>query len=62
MRQRDDLIFPMYEFMTRVANVRTQMERRELDVMMITSPQNIFYTNGFRDYRLRLFSDLDRSD
>ncbi len=58
MRQRDDLIFPMYEFMTRVANVRTQMERRELDVMMITSPQNIFYLTGFETTGYASFQTL----
>ena len=58
MRQRDDLIFPMYEFMTRIANVRREMERRELDVMMITSPQNIFYLTGFETTGYASFQTL----
>ena len=48
----------MYEFMTRLANVRTEMERRELDVMMITSPQNIFYLTGFETTGYASFQTL----
>lgn len=58
MRHRDDLIFPMDEFRTRLANVRSEMERRELDVMMITSPQNIFYLTGFETTGYASFQTL----
>ena len=47
MRQRDDLVFPMHEFERRLAEVRGRMEARGVEVMLVTTPENITYLSGF---------------
>ena len=45
---RQDLIFPMKEFKQRVERVRKKMQAQELDAIMITTPENIFYLTGYQ--------------
>jgi Xaa-Pro dipeptidase len=47
MRHRNDLPFPMHEYERRLTNVRQEMEKKGVDAMMVTTPENIFYLTGF---------------
>lgn len=39
--------FPRTEYLRRIAAVKAEMERREVDVLMVTSPANITYLSGY---------------
>jgi Xaa-Pro dipeptidase len=45
---RQDIIFPMKEFETRLQKVRDQIAARGLDAALITTPENIFYLSGYQ--------------
>lgn len=47
MRQRSDLPFGMSEYQERVGALRSRMQSRELDAMLVTTPENICYLTGF---------------
>lgn len=47
MRERDDLTFTMDEYRRRLAAVREVLERRNLDALIVTSPENIYYLSGY---------------
>ncbi|MFA5595872.1 MAG: Xaa-Pro peptidase family protein [Trueperaceae bacterium] len=47
MKQRTDIAFPMSEYERRLALVRAGMQRRELDALLVTTPENITYLTGF---------------
>ena len=47
MKQRSDIAFPMSEYERRLALVRAGMQRRELDALLVTTPENITYLTGF---------------
>lgn len=47
MRQRDDLVFPMKEYERRLQQLRERMTERNLDVILVTTPENITYLTGF---------------
>ena len=47
MRQRDDLAFPMIEYERRVKALRQRMADRDLDAVIVTTPENICYLTGF---------------
>jgi Xaa-Pro dipeptidase len=42
-----NLAFPMEEFETRVAKVKEAMDERNIDLLLITGPENIYYISGF---------------
>ena len=42
-----DLAFSVPEFERRLAGVREQMKTRELDVLLVTTPENIYYLSGY---------------
>ena len=42
-----NLAFSMEEFETRVAKVKEAMEERNIDLLLITGPENIYYISGF---------------
>ena len=42
-----DLAFTVPEFERRLAGVREQMKTRELDVLLVTTPENIYYLSGY---------------
>ena len=48
MRERDDLTFTMDEYRRRLAAVREVLERRNLDALIVTSPENIYYLSGYQ--------------
>ncbi len=41
-----DTAFPKDEYATRLHNVRQLMQRRQLDALLVTKPENIFYLTG----------------
>lgn len=55
MRQRDDLVFPMSEYERRLAELRARMRARELDAVLLSTPENICYLTGFESLGLFWF-------
>ncbi len=47
MLQRDDLTFPLDEYEARLAAVRRRLAARELDAMLVSTPENVCYLSGF---------------
>ncbi len=43
-----DLAFTVPEFKRRLVSVREQMKTRELDVLLVTTPENIYYLSGYQ--------------
>lgn len=43
-----ELAFSISEFEHRLAKVREQMKLRELDVLLVSTPENIFYLSGYQ--------------
>ena len=41
------LAFPVKEFEKRIKKIRAVMEHRGIDLMLISSPENIYYVTGF---------------
>ena len=58
MRHRNDLVFPMAEFERRLGELRTRMEARAVDAMLVTTPENIFYLTGYETQGLWYFAAL----
>ncbi len=40
--------FSIGEFKTRLKNVRTKMRAKDIDLMLVTGPENIYYLTGYR--------------
>lgn len=47
MRQREDLVFKMQEYERRLRELRERMDEQEVELMLITTPENICYLTGF---------------
>lgn len=47
MRQHDGLIFSLDEYKRRVEALRARLVERELDAMVVTTPENITYLTGY---------------
>ncbi|MGJ3238001.1 MAG: M24 family metallopeptidase [Anaerolineae bacterium] len=47
MRQRDDLAFPMTEYQHRLSALRERMAQHEVDLLLITTPENNCYITGY---------------
>lgn len=47
MRQRDDLVFTMEEYERRLRELRRRMDEQEVEVMLVTTPENVCYLTGF---------------
>ena len=47
MRERDDLPFAMSEYRARLASTRRHMIGLEIDLLMCSTPENIYYLTGF---------------
>lgn len=59
MRERDDLPFAMDEYRARLENVRAEMERRGIDLLVLFAPENLYYltaynTKGYYTYQCLL--------
>ncbi len=42
------LVFPEHEFGQRLSGIRLQMRNRELDALILTRGENIYYVSGFK--------------
>ncbi len=47
MKHRTDIAFPMSEYERRLTELREKMRQRELDALLVTTPENITYLTGF---------------
>ena len=47
MLHRDDLVFPIHEFERRLSELRRRMAERGVDVLLITTPENLAYLTAF---------------
>jgi Xaa-Pro dipeptidase len=59
MRERTDLPFAMDEYRARLENVRGEMERRGIDLLVLFAPENLYYltaynTKGYYTYQCLL--------
>lgn len=43
-----DLAFPVAEYRDRLSHVRNHMAERDLDVLVVTTPENIYYLSGYQ--------------
>lgn len=48
MKQRTDLVFPIPEFQRRLDALRARMADRDIDAMLVTTPENITYLTGYQ--------------
>lgn len=58
MRKRTDLAFPMPEYERRLAGLRQRMAKRSVEVMLVTTPENLFYLTGYETQGLWYFAGL----
>ena len=58
MRRRDDLTFPMAEYEDRLEALRRRLYERQLDAMLVTTPENITYLTGFESPGIYWFQGL----
>lgn len=58
MRQRDDMTFPMEEYQRRLGELRRRMARQNLDVVVITDPENLFYLTEYQTTGYSYFQAL----
>ncbi|TIO50808.1 MAG: aminopeptidase P family protein, partial [Mesorhizobium sp.] len=42
-----DLAFPIVEFQRRLKAVRQEMAERRLDLLVVSTPENIYYLSGY---------------
>lgn len=47
MRQRDDLVFTMVEYQRRLNDLRQRMQAHQIDLLLITTPENNCYITGY---------------
>ncbi|HJL18158.1 MAG TPA: ectoine hydrolase [Sandaracinaceae bacterium LLY-WYZ-13_1] len=58
MRQRDDMTFPMEEYERRLGELRRRMRHQNLDVVIITDPENLFYLTEYQTTGYSYFQAL----
>lgn len=58
MRKRDDMTFPAEEYERRVYELRQRMERRLLDAVVITDPENLVYLTDYQTTGYSFFQAL----
>lgn len=58
MRDHDGLSFPIEEYERRLHELRERMEARQLDVVMITDPENLLYLTGYQTTGYSFFQAL----
>lgn len=58
MRYRNDIAFPMDEYERRLKALRERMAKSDIDVMLITTPENICYISGFESVGHYYFNAL----
>jgi len=58
MRQRDDMTFPHEEYLRRLDALRERMNRRLLDAVVITDPENLMYLTDYQTTGYSFFQAL----
>lgn len=58
MRQRDDMTFPFSEYMRRLDELRARMEKRLLDAVVISDPENLMYLTDYQTTGYSFFQAL----
>lgn len=58
MKQRDDMTFPPAEYERRLHELRERMERRGLDAVVITDPENLMYLTDYQTTGYSFFQAL----
>lgn len=58
MRQRDDMTFPFEEYERRLQELRHNMQRRLLDAVVITDPENLMYLTDYQTTGYSFFQAL----
>ena len=46
--EHGDIVFPQNEFNRRIGGLRTSMEEREMDVVILAMPHDLFYLTGYQ--------------
>ncbi|CDZ41418.1 Hypothetical protein NGAL_HAMBI1145_58840 [Neorhizobium galegae bv. officinalis] len=54
----DGIPFTKAEFSRRIALVKSEMERREIDTLLISEPSNICYLTGYEAWSFYVFQML----
>ncbi|WP_119697070.1 ectoine hydrolase [Microbacterium halotolerans] len=58
MRMRDDMTFPPEEYQRRLDELRQRMQRRLLDAVIITDPENLMYLTDYQTTGYSFFQAL----
>ncbi len=58
MKQRDDMTFPIEEYERRLAELRANIEKRCLDAVIISDPENIMYLTDYQTTGYSFFQAL----
>ncbi len=58
MRERDDMTFPVEEYQRRLGELRQRMEKRLLDAVIITDPENLMYLTDYQTTGYSYFQAL----
>jgi len=58
MKRRDDMTFPPEEYERRLNDLRTRMQQRLLDAVVITHPQNLMYLTDYQTTGYTFFQAL----
>lgn len=58
MRERDDMTFPFSEYERRIHELRQRMEKRLLDAVIISDPENLMYLTDYQTTGYSFFQAL----
>lgn len=58
MRERNDMTFPIEEYQRRLGELRQRMEKRLLDAVIITDPENLMYLTDYQTTGYSYFQAL----
>ncbi|BDD84727.1 Xaa-Pro aminopeptidase [Tsukamurella pulmonis] len=58
MKQRDDMTFPPAEYERRLTELRERMDKRGLDAVVITDPENLMYLTDYQTTGYSFFQAL----
>lgn len=58
MKKRDDMTFPFEEYEHRMNELRKRMEERQLDVVVISDPENLMYLTDYQTTGYSFFQAL----
>src|SRR5690554_3126893 len=58
MRKRDDMTFPFEEYERRISELRSRIQQRQLDAVVISDPENIMYLTDYQTTGYSFFQAL----